>query len=81
MDERVIIRFLDNEKKINLDLEVPLDITANEFVTALNSAYDLEIDTEDVKACYLKSENPTVLIKGSRTLRDFGIRTGSIIRC
>lgn len=80
MDDRVIVRFVDEIKKIDVDLEVPLDITANEFVTAINSAYELGIDTDDMKVCYLKSENPTALLKGSRTLREFGVRTGSVIR-
>lgn len=80
MEDRVIVRFVDEIRKIDVDLEVPLDITAIEFVTAINSAYDLGIDTDDMKVCYLKSEEPIVLLKGSRTLREFGVRTGSIIR-
>lgn len=80
MEDRVTVRFVDEIRKIDVDLEVPLDISANELVTAINSAYDLGIDTDDMKVCYLKSEDPTVLLKGSRTLREFGVRTGSIIR-
>ena len=80
MEDRVTVRFVDEIRKIDVDLEVPLDISANEFVTAINSAYDLGIDTDDMKVCYLKSEEPIVLLKGSRTLREFGVRTGSIIR-
>ena len=80
MEDRVTVRFVNEIKKIDVDLEVPLDISANELVTAINSAYDLGIDTDDMKVCYLKSEEPIVLLKGSRTLREFGVRTGSIIR-
>lgn len=80
MDDRVIIRFVDEKRKIDVDLEVPLEISVNEFVTALNAAYELGIDTDNMKECYLKSEDPIVLLKGSRSLKDFGIRTGSIIR-
>ncbi len=80
MDDKAIVRFVDEKRGIDVDLEVPLDITANEFVTALNTTYDLGIDTDNMKECFLKSEAPIVLIKGSRSLRDFGIRTGSIIR-
>ena len=80
MEDRVTVRFVNEIRKIDVDLEVPLDISANELVTAINSAYDLGIDTDDMKVCYLKSEEPIVLLKGSRTLREFGVRTGSIIR-
>lgn len=66
-------------KKISVDLEVPLDISANELVTALNTAYNLEIDTTNIKNCYLKAEKPIALLRGNKTLGEFGIRNGSII--
>ena len=78
--DRATIRFIDKRRRINVDLDIPLDITANDLIAALNKMYGLGIDTENMKDCYLKSEDPIVLIKGSRTLADFGIRTGSIIR-
>ncbi|MBQ6582460.1 MAG: EsaB/YukD family protein [Mogibacterium sp.] len=80
MNEQAVIIFTDEAKKIRSDLRVPLDITADELVIALNSAFDLGIDIQDVKSCYLKAENPIVLLKGNRTLREFGIRNGSVIR-
>ena len=61
------------------DIEIPLYITANELVVALNEAYELEIDTSNVKNCYLKAEKPLALLKGSKTLREFGIRNGTNI--
>lgn len=67
------------KQKASADLEVPLDITANELVVALNSAFNLGIDTSDIKKCYLKAENPITLLKGNKTLSEFGIRNGSII--
>ena len=67
------------ETRINVDIDIPLDITASELVMALNSAYSLEIDTNNIKDCYLKSENPIALLKGNRLLEDYGIRNGSII--
>ena len=60
-------------------MEVPLSISANELVTALNTAYELGIDTSDIKNCYLKAENPIALLKGNKTLEEFGLRNGSII--
>lgn len=61
------------------DLEIPLDISANELVLALNMAYGLGIDTSNIKDCYLKAENPIALLKGNKTLSEFGLRNGSVI--
>lgn len=69
------------KKNFSTDLEVPLSITANELVVALNSAYQLGIDITDIKNCYLKAENPIALLKGNKTLAEFGIRNGSVINC
>ena len=68
-----------NKRNISADIEIPLDISANELVVALNTAYELGIDTSDIKRCYLKSENPIALIKGVKTLRQLGIHDGSFI--
>lgn len=77
--EKAIIIFNIVGKNTSVDLEVPLEISANELVTALNTAYDLGIDTTDIKNCYLKAEKPIALLRGNKTLREFGIRSGSII--
>lgn len=77
--EVAIVVFQATKKKINVDLEVPLSISANDLVVGLNSAYDLGIDTSDIKNCYLKAENPIALLKGNKTLAEFGLRNGSII--
>ncbi len=61
------------------DLEVPLNITANDLVIAFNSIYHLNINIDDVLSCYLKSENPIALLKGNKTLEEYGIRNGSIV--
>lgn len=73
----VILKLLKRNESI--DLEVPLYITANELVTAINTAYELNIDLSDIKNCYLKAENPIALLRGNKTLADFGIRDGSVI--
>lgn len=67
------------KKNYEVDLEIPLDISANELVIALNTAFALGIDTTDVKNCYLKSENPIALLKGNKLLADFGIHNGTMI--
>lgn len=77
--EVVIIIFNIVKRNITADLEIPLDISANELVLALNFAYDLNIDTSDIKSCYLKAENPIALLRGNKTLAEFGLRNGSII--
>ena len=74
-----IITLNITRRDFTVDLEVPLDISANDLVNALNSAYDLGIDTSDIKNCYLKAENPIALIKGNKTLAEFGLRNGSVI--
>ena len=74
-----IITLNITRRDFTVDLEVPLDISANDLVNALNSAYDLDIDTSDIKNCYLKAENPIALIKGNKTLAEFGLRNGSVI--
>lgn len=74
-----IVEFEAKEKAICVDLEIPLDITANELVFALNKAYELGIDTTNIKNCYLKAEKPIALLKGNKTLEEYGIRNGSII--
>jgi len=77
--ESAIITLNITKRNFTVDLEVPLDISANDLVNALNSAYDLDIDTSDIKNCYLKAENPIALIKGNKTLAEFGLRNGSVI--
>lgn len=79
MNKDVAVVLFNNINKYNVDLEIPLDITANDLVYALNKAYNLGIDISNIKECYLKSENPIALLRGNKTLREFGIRNGSVI--
>lgn len=77
--DKAIILFQLSGRGESYDLEVPLDISANEFVLAMNSAYNLHINISDLKTCYLSAENPIVLLRGNRTLKEFGVRNGTII--
>ncbi|MEG2928212.1 MAG: EsaB/YukD family protein [Oscillospiraceae bacterium] len=77
--DKAIIVFKIHKRNISVDLEVPLFITANELVNALNSAYELDIDVSDIKNCYLKAENPIALLRGNKTLQEYGIRNGTVI--
>ena len=62
-----------------IDLEIPLDISAYDLVTALNEAYQLNIDISDIKNCFLRAENPIALLHGNKTLAEFGVRNGTRI--
>ncbi len=77
--DKAIIVFNNIKLNTTVDIEIPLDITATELVVGLNSAYDLGIDTTDIKNCYMKAENPIALLRGNKTLAQYGIRNGSII--
>jgi len=77
--ETAIIILNITKRDFTVDLEVPLDISANDLVNALNVAYKLDIDISNIKNCYLKAENPIALLKGNKTLAEFGLRNGSVI--
>ena len=68
MTDSVVVIFKNVEKNINVDLEVPLYITARELVIGLNEAYELDIDINDIKKCYLKVDNPVMLLRGNMLL-------------
>ncbi len=79
MEKTVIIIF--NFKRMNqtIDIEVPLDISANELIYGLNVGLNLGIDLSNVAECYLCTEEPRALLRGDGLLEDFGIRNGTII--
>ena len=79
MDNKAIVIFRIHKSNLETDLEIPLDITANELVIGLNAAYDLGIDTTNAKKCYLTAENPIALLKGNRLLSEYGLRNGTVI--
>lgn len=76
---KIVVTIRIFSRKREEDIEVPVDITANDFVVAVNEAYKLGIDTNNVQNCFLKTENPIALLKGNRTLEEFGMHNGSII--
>lgn len=77
--ETAIVVFVMTKSNIVRDIEIPLYITANELVLALNEAYDLKIDTSNAMNCYLKAERPIALLKGNKSLVEFGVRNGTVI--
>lgn len=80
MDKKTaVIIFKITQRNFSIDLEVPLDISANDLVLALDKAYSLDIDTDNIKNNYLQAERPIALLKGTKTLEEFGVRNGTII--
>ena len=60
------------------DLEIPLDISANELCSSLFQMY-LPEHFGNMQHYYLKAERPIALLRGERTLREYGLRDGSVI--
>ena len=79
MDNKAVVVFKIMKRKKEYDLEIPLDISANDLVAALNTAFNLGIDTGYIKNCYFQAERPIALLKGNKSLAEFGVRNGTII--
>jgi len=77
--DTIVVKFKMIKRNKEVDLDIPISITANELVISLNEAYALGIDTTNIKKCFLQAENPIALLKGNKTLNEFGLRNGSII--
>lgn len=77
MREKMILMFENRQKGERFDIEVPCDLTAAELVNGLNEGLSLGLDMTDITQCYLKAENPRMLLKGDRTLEEFGMHDGS----
>ena len=60
------------------DLEIPLDISASELCSAIFHKY-LPEQHGKMQHYFLKAEHPIALLRGERTLREYGIRDGSVI--
>lgn len=79
MKETVVIRFSNQDTGKEMDIEIPLYITADELIRSLNRALQLGIDLDDMERCYLRTENPIALLRGDRLLRDYPLHTGTKI--
>lgn len=75
----VVIVFKDFIHKREVDVEVPLEITADEFISALDDVYHLGMRTECKTVRFLRMESPIALIRGENTLESLGMRMGSIV--
>ncbi len=79
MESSVIMIF--NYVKMNkkIDIEVPLNISANELIYGLNKGLGLGINLSNIAECYLCTEEPRTLLRGDALLESFGLRNGTII--
>lgn len=75
--ETCVIIFENRITHLCTDLEVPLDISADELVLALAAIYQLGFHEQEKR--YLYSERPNAVLSGSKTLRDFGLRDASCV--
>ena len=78
-DDKVIVILNIKRLSKKYDVEVNLYITDNDLVKGLNKAFNLGINTENINECFLRCENPIVLLKGNKTLREFNLRNGTLI--
>lgn len=78
-DNRITAVLRCHRKNIQHDLDIPLDISANELISALNETFGLGMDTSDLSKCCLKTENPIALLRGNKLLSDYHLRNGTII--
>ena len=77
--ERIVaVLYIHRENK-RIEVDLPLDISANEAVIGLNRGFALGMDTADLTKCFLRTENPTALLRGNRTLGEYGLRDGTVI--
>ncbi len=79
MDNKAIVQFINKITNQVVDLEIPINITANDLIIALNEAFCLEMDIDNIFGCYLVAENPIGFLHGNKLLSEYGIRTGTRI--
>lgn len=79
MENRIVVEFNNLKANTKVDIDIPTDISVRELLVGLNQAYGLNVDVGNVKECYLKSENPICLLRGNKTIGEFGLHDGSRI--
>ena len=77
--KEIIVQFINHRTGKEMDIEVPLDITANELIHGLNEGLGLHMASDNMFQNSLSAENPIVLLRGTRTLAELGLRDGSVI--
>ena len=79
MNDRAVVivrRVKDGSER---DMDIPLDISLHEFIKALYSIYGIKTVEGNMGSRHLCAENPIILLKGNKLLRDYGLHEGSIL--
>ncbi len=63
----MICSFINTTNLQTSDIEIPLEITCDEFVKSMNESMQLNIEIPSNQA-YFRSENPIALIQGDKLL-------------
>lgn len=79
MENSFIAILYNHRTNIKTDIEIPLDITAQDLVVGLNAAYNLGIDIQNSAECFLRSEHPIAFLKGYKVLSEYGLHDGTVI--
>lgn len=77
--ERAIVNFINKDQNECAEIDIPLDITSNDLIYALNESFSLGLDSENIIDYYLVTENPIAFLKGNKLLDEYGIRNGTDI--
>lgn len=77
MQGKAYVEFIHLDQGERMELEVPLNISANDLIIGLNRAFGLGMDTDNIYDCYLVAENPIAFLRGNRMLYSFGIHDGT----
>lgn len=72
MNEKAIVEFINKNDNRKTELEIPINITANDLIIALNKAFNLEMDIDNIFNCYLVAENPIAFLHGNKELSEYG---------
>lgn len=78
-EEKAIVILIKEGQSKGVDVEIPLNIAANELIYGLNRGFNLGINMDDPNECYLRVENPIALLTGEKMVKEYGIRNGSRI--
>ena len=68
-----------DDGRILKDIEIPSTIGEFNNLKIIGNIYNLGMNTDDISSCYLRSENPVSLLRGTRNISDFGLHNASVI--
>ena len=77
--EKIIVDFVNEVNGDEFDIEIPLDITANELIYGLNKGLNLGLRMNEPLDSLFRSENPVALLRGDTVLSDYRLHQGSKI--